>query len=269
MDDYTRANLAHWDELVPLHCDSAFYDLEGFKRGACSLRPVEVAEMGAVEGKSLLHLQCHFGMDTLSWARRGARVTGVDFSGEAIRLARNLSEELQIPAAFVESDLYALRETLKGSWEIVYTGGGALCWLRDIREWARIVAHFLQPGGFLYLREIHPAGLIFDDERQDGELVARYPYFGTGEPERWEDEQSYAAGPAPRKHLVTYEWPHTLGQVVTAVCEAGLRLEYLHEFPDQCFGQLAAMQRRDDGTYYVPGKENAAPFQFSLKATKV
>lgn len=268
MDEYTRTNLAHWDELVPIHRDSEFYDLPGFRAGRCSLDPVEVSEIGDVRGKRLLHLQCHFGMDTLSWARRGAEVTGVDFSGEAVTLARQLAGELEIPATFVQSDIYELPQHLEGEWDIVYTAAGALYWLHSMPEWARIAARYVRPGGFLYVREIHPVGLTFDDARGDTELVVRYPYFGDGEAQRWESEAGYASGATPRQHRVTYEWNHTLGEIVSAVCAAGLRLEFLHEFPQLGYQALGSMVKDAEGEWRVPGKERAAPFQFSLKALK-
>ena len=157
-DDPIRANNALWDEWTVIHERSEFYDLEGFKRGGVRLRPYEIEEIGPVEGKDLLHLQCHFGIDTLSWARLGARVTGADFSEAALTLARSTAADIGIAdARFVQSDVYDLPAALEGDFDIVYTSRGVLGWLPDIRRWAEVVAHFVRPGGDL-LHHRDPSG---------------------------------------------------------------------------------------------------------------
>lgn len=267
MNRYLQANQAHWDELVPIHERSGFYDLESFRAGRCSLDPLEVEEVGSVEGKALLHLQCHFGQDTLSWARRGARVVGADFSQPAVDLANSLAEELKLDARFVHSNLYDLPEALEGRFEVVYTGGGALCWLPDLDGWARVVAHFLKPGGVFYLREIHPFSYVFDDERTDEQLVYRYPYFPGAEPLRWEEDGTYADTTAKIRNRVTYEWPYTLGGVVTALVGAGLQIQFLHEFPVQMYHQFPCMKRGEDGYWRLP-EGISLPLTFSVRAVK-
>jgi len=177
MDDYTRTNLDHWNELVSLHAQSKFYDLQSFKAGNSTLKPIEVEELGDVAGKSLLHLQCHFGLDTLSWARRGAQVTGADFSDQAIALAQSLSQELEIKANFVCSNLYDLPNVLSGEFDIVYTSYGVLCWLSDLGRWGKIIAHFLKPDGVFYIVEFHPFTHVFDNEDNATDLRVVYPYF--------------------------------------------------------------------------------------------
>jgi len=150
LDDYLKANLASWDEAVGLHVGSQMYNVEGFKKGRCSLSDIELSELGPSvhEGTTLLHLQCHFGLDTLSWARRGAVVTGVDFSGEGVGAARALADEvgLSARAAFVQSDVLALPDVLQGRFDVVFTSWGALIWLGDLERWAQVIAHFLKPG---------------------------------------------------------------------------------------------------------------------------
>ena len=148
---YMESNRRSWNERTPVHARSDFYGIERFKAGATSLLSVELEEMGDVQGKSLLHLQCHFGMDTLSWARLGANVTGADFSDEAIDLARSLSGELGIEAEFVLSNVYSLPDVLEAQYDIVFTSYGVLVWLPDLKPWAEVVAHFLRPGGFFYI----------------------------------------------------------------------------------------------------------------------
>ena len=268
MDSYLPANRALWDERVPLHRDSPFYDLAGFKAGRCSLKSIELAELGPVAGKSLLHLQCHFGMDTLSWARRGAHVTGADFSDQAIALAQSLSAELAIPARFVCANLYDLPTVLTEQFDIVFTSAGVLGWLPDIRRWGEVVAHFLRPGGTFYIREQHPFANAFGDTAAAAptpQLAS--PYFDP-EPTRWEASGSYAAPQAVTVHNVHYEWQHTLGDIVSALTTQGLRLEYFHEFPFAGWGCLPGMEQGADGWWRLPGQETLLPLMFSLKATK-
>ena len=173
MTDYLDSNRALWDHWTKLHAASAFYDVDGFKQGTSTLMPVERDELGDVASKTMLHLQCHFGLDTLSWARVGAVVTGVDFSPDAIAMARSLSEELNIPATFLCANIYDLSETLDTLFDIVFTSYGVLTWLPDLDRWAQTVAHSLKPGGTFYIVEFHPFVSMLDD---DGERIA-YPYF--------------------------------------------------------------------------------------------
>jgi 2-polyprenyl-3-methyl-5-hydroxy-6-metoxy-1,4-benzoquinol methylase len=170
-------NRANWDDRVPIHLASRFYDLEGFRKTRDSLRAFEPAEAGAVHGKDLVHLQCHLGLDTLSWAGRGARVSGLDFSAPAIEAARSLAAELGISASFVTSDVYDAVTVFGGQqFDIVYTGIGALYWLPDIPKWARVVPELLRPGGFLHLVEGHPFADLLDE--QTGSVISR-DYFDT------------------------------------------------------------------------------------------
>ena len=177
MDDYKKANLALWNEWAHLHAGSAFYDVEGFKAGKTSLNPLEMEELGNVAGKTLLHLQCHFGLDSLSWARLGASVTGVDFSDQAIALARSLSQEVGLEAEFVCSDIYELPQVLAGQFDIVYTSYGVLAWLPDLKNWAAVIAHFLKPGGVFFIAEFHPFAMVFDNSETATGLRIQYPYF--------------------------------------------------------------------------------------------
>ncbi len=278
---YYETNRARWDESVPIHVTSSGYDLQGFLRGEKSLYAVEMDEVGDVRGEDLLHLQCHFGMDTLNWARLGAKVTGLDFSRPAIEQARELASQVGIDnATFVQSDLYAAREAIGGRFDIVYTGIGALCWLHDIREWARIVAHFLKPGGFLYLYEGHPILWSLDTERSDQQLVITEPYFERGTPQLYEGEYTYVDGP-PLKNTRNYEWNHGIGEIVTALIDAGLRLEFLHEHREIAWQALPWMVSQDAAAsgdqsrhqrrsaWQLPDEQrDLAPLMYSLKASK-
>src|SRR3954447_5764327 len=226
-EEWREANRASLGEGVPIKVSGEFYDVAAFKAGQERLQPFEIEEVGNVSGKDLLHLQCHFGIDTLSWARRGARVTGLDFSGPAIEAARKLASEMGLEATFVQSDVYeAARATGGETFDIIYTGRGALNWLPDIERWAGVVAGRIRPGGFLYLTEFHPFTEVFGDD----DLTVEYDYFQDESPRVWDEPGTYADFDAETVHNVTYEWNHTLGNVVSAVSAAGLNVELLHEF---------------------------------------
>ena len=263
MDEFRRANRDLWDEWVKINAGSEMYALEQFKAGESSLHALELSELGEVGGKSLLHLQCHFGMDTLSWARLGAQVTGADFSPEGVALARALSQELNIPARFVCSDLYDLPENLEGQFDNVYTSYGVLTWLPDLRRWAQVAAHFLKPGGVFYMAEFHPFALVFADDVP--ELRIGYPYFSS-EVIAFEVAGSYADRTAETRQKVSYEWAYPLGEVVTSLIEAGLQLEFLHEFPYTVYNMFPFLEKAEDGNWYLPGKAQTIPLMFSIRA---
>lgn len=265
--EYMETNRAHWDEITPIHVASAFYDVEGFKRDRNRLKSVELAEVGDVRGKSLLHLQCHFGMDTLSWANLGATVTGVDFSAPAIEAARRLSDEVGIPGRFVQSNVYDLPEVLDERFDIVFTSYGAITWLPDLRRWAQVAAHFVNPGGFFYVAEFHPMMQVLDETAQDG-VVLRYPYFRSSEPQRFEDPGTYADLTADVKNRATYNFEYPISDVVNAVIGAGLRIEFLHEFPFCSYKAIPAMVQVSDRDWRLAEHDGCLPLTFSLKATK-
>jgi ubiquinone/menaquinone biosynthesis C-methylase UbiE len=268
MNEHLLTNQRWWDEVTPVHAASAFYNVDGFKAGRTSLLRVEREELGDVNGKTLLHLQCHFGMDTLSWAREGASVTGIDFSAAAIDTARTLAAECGIEARFLQTNVYDLPKVLDGAFDIVFTSYGVLMWLPDIREWARTAASFLKPGGLFYIIEAHPVSgaLAVDSDvdafRLDGS------YFEMPEPTRWEGDGDYADSTAKFENTVTYEFSHSLGEIVTSLVDAGLQLEFLHEHPFCAWARLPSMTRGDDGYYRLPGDEGRFPFMFSLRARK-
>jgi SAM-dependent methyltransferase len=268
VDEHQGANRAWWDEVVAAHLDSELYDIESFKAGRLSMQQLERDDLGDVAGKTLLHLQCHFGQDTLSWARLGATVTGLDFAESAIEAARALADEIGVEATFVCANVYDAREALEGrQFDVVYTGGGALVWLPDLARWAEVAAACVRPGGVLYVREFHPYSHIFDDEADDG-LRIRYPYFASREPLRFDDGDSYAAADAATEHTTTYEWSHPLSEVVTAIAATGLRIEFLHEVDYTEFRQLPFMVQGDDRRWRLPEHAESVPLQYSLRARK-
>jgi len=267
VDRYRDANRELWNLWTGLHETSPQYDLRGFKEGKCALKPIELVELGDVRGRSLLHLQCHFGLDTLSWARRGAAVTGVDFSDASVRLARSIAEETAIRAEFLCCDLYDLPRCLDRSFDIVFTSYGVLAWLPDLDGWARVVERFLNPGGIFYIVEIHPFSYVFDNGPGATDLRVTVPYFRSGDPLRFEEQGSYAAPDAPVRSI-SYEWPYPLGNVLTALIGAGLRIEYVREYPYTVYPALPFLRRGDDGLWRFPDGMIPIPLLFSLKARK-
>ncbi|MCP9495478.1 MAG: class I SAM-dependent methyltransferase [Pyrinomonadaceae bacterium MAG19_C2-C3] len=269
MTDYFTSNQSLWNRLTEINARSEFYDVAGFKAGALSLREPELTEVGDVAGKRLLHLQCHFGMDTLSWARMGAHVTGVDFSDEAINLARSLSQELNLPATFIHSNIYdlpahpALRDE---QFDIVFTSYGVLTWLPDLRRWAQVVRRFLRRGGVFYVVEFHPFVYMFDDANTEN-LRLKYPYFHTEEPLAIEITGSYADLEANLRHI-EYSWTHTLSDYLIALNEAELRVEWMHEFSwsaYNCFPHLK-LEEDETGRWQSKNDGRVLPLMFSIRA---
>jgi len=266
MDNYQQANLALWNEWAQINAKSKTYDVDGFRAGKTSLWPIELEELGEVAGKSLLHLQCHFGLDTLSWARRGAVVTGVDFSDKAVALARALAQEVGLEARFICSDLYALPEVLTGAFDIVYTTYGVLCWLRDLKRWAEIIAHYLKPGGVFYIADFHPFILVFDDDNPT-ELRVKDSYFYSTTPTEWRVKGSYADREAHVNQPVEYEWTHSLGEIVSVLAGAGLRIEFLHEHRCSVDRLLEILEQDAQGWWRLKGPADL-PLMFSIRAVK-
>ena len=259
-------NRANWDDRVPLHLASAFYDVPGFLAGRDTLPQVDVDGVGPVEGKSLLHLQCHFGLDTLSWARRGARVTGLDFSAPAIAAARDLA------ARFVEAEVHDALAATGGGFDVVFTGVGALVWLPAIRPWARVVAGCLAPGGLVWVREMHP--MLYTIDEQDPEaLRVRYPYFETDAPFTEDSPDTYANdgpdGPGVVAHGRQHCWNHGVGQLVQALLDEGLVLEHLGEHRACDWNALPGrMAQGEDGMWRLEAGADRIPLMLSLRARR-
>lgn len=261
------ANRRMWDESVPLHVDSTSYDVPGFKRGGIPLRTVELEQLGSVRGKSLLHLQCHFGVDTLSWARFGATVTGVDYSAPAIEAAIRLAREIGVDARFVESNIYDVRRALRGRFDVVYTGKGALCWLPDLSRWATTVAHFLKPGGRLFYLEDHPIAELYDWAPEARDLVRHYRYFQR-EPIRDESPGTYAVPEAKLENAVSFCWIHPISEVLPALIGAGLRVESFTEFPYSYWHRYPPMHEDGHGYWHLDHGEGSIPLMYALRARK-
>jgi SAM-dependent methyltransferase len=262
MDERVAANRTHWNELARIHeRPSEYYDTEAFRAGGISLRPLEREEVGDVRGRSLLHLQCHFGLDTLSWARLGARVTGVDLAEYALARARKLAEQCGLDARFVCADIDST-DGFGETFDVVFTSFGTTVWLPDLDRWASLIARSLAPSGFFYIVDGHPFAHVLGDGQR---VVA--PYFRTG-PEHCAPGYGDYAVPDAKIETPSYEWTHTLGKIVTALASAGLRVAFLHEHPFADWQLGRGMARGPDGYYrYVDPSAAALPLMYSLKAT--
>jgi SAM-dependent methyltransferase len=262
-----------WDAYTAIHTTGSFYDVQRFRDdpGDNRIRPFERHEVGDVSGKRLLHMQCHFGLDTLSWARLGATVTGVDFSEPAIAFARELAQDTGLAdrARFVASNVYDLPGPLAGeTFDVVYTSRGVLCWLPDIPAWARIVAGFVAPGGILYLHEAHPVlWAIADEQEIPNDVRFGFDYWG-GETNTFPVQGSYADPDADVDAEVEHGWNHSLGEIVTALADAGLRIELLDEKRELDW-EVGFLEERPDGTFVLPeGQVGTFPLMYSLRARR-
>jgi len=261
---YFEVNKETWNKKVSIHAKSEFYDVDGFLNGKTSLNAYELEELGAVEGKSLLHLQCHFGQDTLSWSRLGAKCTGIDLSSEGIKVAKKLNDKLGLDATFIESNLYEVPEKVTGKFDIVFTSYGVVSWLPDLKTWGGIIASKLKKGGVFYMIEFHPIVWMFDFLQTPPKLT--YPYL-KGETIYEEYKGTYTNSDAD---IVSkeYGWNHGLGEVVTSLTSVGLEIEFLHEFDKSPYNSFPEMDATDDGMFVLKDEQRMIPLLFSIKATK-
>ena len=261
-EKYFEANKSIWNQRTSVHKDSSFYNLEGFKGGKNSLAPIEISEIGEVKGKSLLHLQCHFGIDTMSFSRIGAKCTGIDLSDEAICLAQSINRDLSLDAKFICCNVYDTPEYLQEKFEIVFTSYGVLGWLPDLKQWARIISERLKPGGFFYIAEFHPVLWMFDEEFTH----VKY-YYDNRELIITENEGTYTDRHAEIKGK-EYSWNHSISEVLNALIEAGLKIEFFNEHyysPYPCFRNTV---ESEPGKWHIRNMEGKLPMVFTLKAAK-
>lgn len=260
--DYLDSNRQSWNSRVEVHMSSPFYRLDEFRNGRSSLMETELRLLGDVSGRSILHLQCHFGQDTLSLARMGAHVTGVDLSDVAIDKARELAAELGLDASFINCDIYSLPEQLDKKFDIVYTSYGTIGWLPDIRRWAEVVSHFLKPGGKFVFVEFHPFVWMFDD---DFTGIA-YRYFNSGAIIE-SRTGTYADKQAPIE-ITDVSWNHGLGEVITALISGGLILKEFREYDYShydCFNHCVEYEK---GRYRIQPMEDKIPLMYSILCQK-
>src|SRR5688572_23268554 len=260
--EYFQANRHLWNQRTAVHKDSAFYNLAGFKKGEPSLTQIELSEVANVKDKKMLHLQCHFGMDSLDWARRGAEVTGVDLSDSAIDEAKKLNDELRLNAKFICCNVYDLKSHLSDQFDIVFTSYGVVGWLPDMDKWAEIIAHFLKRGGLFYMAEFHPAVWMFDEEFTH----VKY-YYDNREVIVSENEGTYTDRNADIKGK-EYSWNHSISEVLNALIKAGLKIELFNEYmysPFPCFRNIVQAEK---GKWHIKGMEGKLPMVYSIRAVK-
>ena len=278
--EWLDRNRARWDELVPIHVASPMYDQSDLREGRATLTPLEERELPTIapngwDGLRVLHLQCHFGGDTLVFAQWGAQVVGLDFSKPAIDEARRLAAEVGLAdrARFVHANVYDARHVLPDpeGFDVVYTTWGTIGWLPDLAEWARIIAWFLKPGGRLYFADGHPAAFVFEniEGAAEGTLPEfRYPYDSDGKADVIDEGDDYADPDAVVENAVTWEWAHPISETVTSLQDAGLRLDFLHEHYEIPWQMFNVLERTDEGQFRWPA-EKWLPLGYSVGATKL
>lgn len=266
---FFEANRDLWNKRTVIHKDSVFYDLASFKSGENVLTPIELSELGEVKGKSMLHLQCHFGMDSLNWARLGANVTGIDFSDEAIKEAKKLNDELGMHATFICSNVYDLKKELNEKFDIVFTSYGTIGWLPDLDKWAEIISHNLKPGGIFYIADFHPALWMFDDEFTH----IKYSY-DNKEVIVTESQGTYTDRNADIK-AKEYGWNHSISEILNALINQGLKIRHFNEFmysPYPCFNNTVEFEKACPtnrwGKWHIKGLEGKIPMVYSIIAKK-
>ena len=262
-------NLRYWEEVVPVHAASRFYDVAGFLAGRSSLGPIEDSELGSVAGLNVLHLQCHFGMDSLELARRGAVVTGLDYAATAVAHARALSRNSGLAARFIECNVCDPAADAGSAYDLVFTSWGVLGWLPDLAAWARLIAHSLRPGGRFYIVEQHPAVHWFDDDADPAaDLAVRYDHRGDGRPELYDEPGTYADRSAPVRNTQEYFWRHTMADVLGALLGAGLSLTWFREHDLIVWPALPQLVTDDCRVWRMPAGRPRIPLSFSLSAHK-
>ena len=260
--NYFAANKDLWNNRTHVHKDSSFYDLPAFLAGKSSLKEIELNEIGNITGKRILHLQCHFGMDSLSLARMGAKVIGVDLSDIAVHEAKKLNNDLGLDAEFVCCNVYDLKDHLDEKFDIVFTSYGVIGWLPDLDKWAETIAHFLKPSGFFYMAEFHPVVWMLDENFDK----VKY-YYHNQELIVVEAHGTYA-NPDADLQGKEYSWNHSISEVLNALIKRGLQLDFFNEYsysPYPCFKNIV---QGADGNWRVKSLEDKIPIVYSLKATK-
>jgi 2-polyprenyl-3-methyl-5-hydroxy-6-metoxy-1,4-benzoquinol methylase len=259
-NEYFEANKSLWNQRTVIHRDSSFYNREGFKNGERVLTPIELNEIGNVKGKKLLHLQCHFGMDSLDWARMGADVTGVDLSDEAIKEARLLNDELGLKAKFICSNVYDLKDHLDEKFDIVFTSYGTVGWLPDLDKWAGIIHRYLKPGGLFYMADFHPVVWMFDDNFTH----IKY-YYDNRELIVMENQPTYT-GDTQAIRGNEYSWNHSISEILNALINAGLQIRQFNEHNFSPYSNFNGSVEVEKGKWMIPGMEGKIPMVYSIRA---
>ncbi|MDN3492892.1 class I SAM-dependent methyltransferase [Winogradskyella bathintestinalis] len=265
MDDntnYFEVNKDTWNKKVEIHVQSEMYNLEDFNAGKSSLMPYELRALGTVKNKSLLHLQCHFGQDTLSWSRLGAKCVGVDISDEGIKLAKQLNEKLNLDAKFVCCNVLDTSKHICKTFDIVFTSYGTIGWLPDLKPWAKMIAERLKTGGTFYIVEFHPIVWMFNYEKAKAEMKYHY----NQEEVIYDEYEGTYANQDSKMVSKEYGWNHGLSEVINSLIEAGLEIDYLNEYDESPYDIFPNLNKTEAGMYK---QENQLfPLIFELKATK-
>ncbi|MHB8467102.1 MAG: class I SAM-dependent methyltransferase [Acidimicrobiales bacterium] len=265
MEPHIAANRANWDDRVPIHLASSFYDIDGWLAGSRRPRQRELDALGDVRGLDLVHLQCHIGIDTLAFATDGARVTGLDFSPAAIVQARQLATRAGMAerARFVEANVLDAGATLAPeTYDIVYVSLGALTWLPSVERWAAQVAALLRPGGRLYLHDGHPLAWALADD----DVRIAHTYFEERDPYVDDRDVTYTDGEGRVAHTRSYEWNHSIGEIVTAVIDHGLQIDRLVEHDWTVFAQFPWLVAGGEDRWELPPDRPRMPLSFTLLA---
>ena len=260
--NYFDVNKATWNKKVGIHAESEMYKMDAFKAGETSLMPYELKALGDVKGKSLLHLQCHFGQDTLSWSRLGAKTVGVDLSDEGVKLAQQLNEELKLDAEFVCCNVLDTSKHVAETFDIVYTSYGTIGWLPDLKPWAKMISERLNVGGTFYIVEFHPIIWMFDYI----EGVSKMKYHYNRKETIYDEYEGTYANNDSKMVSKEYGWNHGLSEVVNSLIEAGLQIEYLNEYDESPYDVFPDLIKSDNGMYKL--KDQLFPMLFEIKATK-
>jgi SAM-dependent methyltransferase len=272
MNDYTSTNRANWDDRVPIHLSSTqAYNIDGFVADAAMIsRTVQFdsERLPELAGKRIIHLMCHLGLDTLSFSRLGAKTTGLDFSGESVAVARDAASKASLDTHFVQSDVYSAREAVEGEFDIVYMSFGVLNWLPDMARLGSVVRSLLKPGGLFHLTEHHPVAMALEIPSDGDNLLITSDYFGSDAPEINASETSYIAGEGKIAHSTTYQWQHSLSDVVSGLIDSDLRLSMLREFPFGPFPNGHPLSRREDGYWHYAERPELAPLLFTIQAVR-
>lgn len=262
-NDFFKANTELWNKRTAVHKDSSFYNVSGFKAGKNMLTPIELKELDDVKGKKMLHLQCHFGIDSLCWARMGAEVTGIDLSDAAIAEANKLNNEMNLNAKFICCNVYDLKEHLNEKFNIVFTSYGVTGWLPDLDKWAAVISHFLKPDGIFYMAEFHPVVWMFDDAfthiqyAYENREVLVTDNYGT-----YADRDIAIAGKE-------YSWNHSISEVLNALIKQGMQIQLFNEFMYSPYPNFRNSEQGANGNWYIKGMEGKIPMIYSVKAIKL
>ena len=271
MADYRDVNLANWNDRAAAHAASPDYPVAELIDDPGALSKVVSFDrdlLGPLTGQRGIHLQCHIGTDTISLSRLGATMTGLDFSDKSLDEARRIARLAGADVRFVQSDVYDAVAAAGDGYDFVYTGVGALCWLPDVSRWAKVVAGLLRPGGRLFVREGHPVLWALDDERSDA-LVLDYPYFEHAEPLIFEYDDTYVATDVKFTNNVTHTWNHGLGEIVTAVLDAGMTLTSLIEHRSVPWKALPGqMHQLPNGEWQLTDRPDRLPHTYTLQAVR-